>query len=266
MRYSLEEDFRNNIQNLYDNEIGKLSIIEIYTLEEILRYGNKGIFNKFIESKGTYTESQAVDLFNGFISLLNEDVNFKNYKIEQFQNSPETLSALEMFIFELIIPTENKETENDKETKSDKKEEKLEYDPFNPILYSTDGRIRETLESLFLGEFIHKILELPNMKHIRDRQIEKGRIANIDKPFVISKVQEAVLSEVYMAQFKQVIDNRYVKVKMAILLGKGEEAFKEYVQYNTNISSSEVLGKEKELTPEDMYEYFKDIINQKKSR
>ena len=49
MRYNSEEEFKNNIQNLYDNEISKLSILHIYALEEILRYGTKGVFNKFIE-------------------------------------------------------------------------------------------------------------------------------------------------------------------------------------------------------------------------
>lgn len=86
MRYNSEEEFKNNIQNLYDNEISKLSILYIYALEEILRYGTKGVFNKFIESKGAYTEDQAVDLFDGFIKLLNNDLNFKQYKMEQLKN------------------------------------------------------------------------------------------------------------------------------------------------------------------------------------
>ena len=96
MKYNSDEGFKSNIQNLYNKEISKLSILYIYALEEILRYGTKGIFNKFVDVKGTYTEDQAADLFDGFIKLLNNDQNFKQYKMEQLKKSPETLSAIEM--------------------------------------------------------------------------------------------------------------------------------------------------------------------------
>ena len=72
MKYNSDEGFKSNIQNLYNKEISKLSILHIYALEEILRYGTKGIFNKFVDIKGTYTEDLAVDLFDGFIKLLNK--------------------------------------------------------------------------------------------------------------------------------------------------------------------------------------------------
>ena len=43
MKYSSDEEFRNEVQDLYDNEIGRLSILQIYALEELLRYGNMGM-------------------------------------------------------------------------------------------------------------------------------------------------------------------------------------------------------------------------------
>ena len=261
MRYNSEKEFKNNIQNLYDNEISKLSILHIYALEEILRYGTKGVFNKFIESKGAHTEDQAVDLFDGFIKLLNDDPNFKQYKMEQLKNSPETLSAIEMLAFQLISTTKSQKKQMHEEMTDE-----LEYDPLNPILYSTDKQIRETLENLFFGEFIHQMLELPTMKPIKVRQKENGRIANIDKPLIIEKIKKVVLTEGSLSQFKQAIDNRYVKVKMAILMGKGEEAFEQYLKYNTNISSYEILGIKKDNTAEDMYNYFMDMINKQKEQ
>ncbi len=261
MRYNSEEEFKNNIQNLYDNEISKLSILHIYALEEILRYGTKGVFNKFIESKGAHTEDQAVDLFDGFIKLLNDDPNFKQYKMEQLKNSPETLSAIEMLAFQLISTTKSQKKQMHEEMTDE-----LEYDPLNPILYSTDKQIRETLENLFFGEFIHQMLELPAMKPIKVRQKENGKIANIDKPLIIEKIKKVVLTEDSLSQFKQAIDNRYVKVKMAILMGKGEEAFEQYLKYNTNISSYEILGIKKDNTAEDMYNYFMDMINKQKEQ
>lgn len=261
MRYNSEEEFKNNIQNLYDNEISKLSILHIYALEEILRYGTKGVFNKFIESKGAHTEDQAVDLFDGFIKLLNDDPNFKQYKMEQLKNSPETLSAIEMLAFQLISTTKSQKKQMHEEMTDE-----LEYDPLNPILYSTDKQIRETLENLFFGEFIHQMLELPTMKPIKVRQKENGRIANIDKPLIIENIKKVVLTEGSLSQFKQAIDNKYVKVKMAILMGKGEEAFEQYLKYNTNISSYEILGIKKDNTAEDMYNYFMDMINKQKEQ
>lgn len=261
MRYNSEEEFKNSVQNLYDKEISKLSILDIYALEEILRYGTKGIFNKFIESKGACNEEQAVDSFELFTKLLNDDSNFKQLKMEQLKNSPETLSAIEMFAFQLIITTKNQKEQIYKEMTDE-----LEYDPLNPILYSTDKQIRETLENLFFGEFIHQMLELPAMKPIKVRQKENGRIANIDKPLIIEKIKGVVLIQGSMSQFKQAIDNRYVKVKMDLLMGKGEEAFGQYLKYNTNISSYEILGIKRDNSAEDMYNYLNDMINKRKKQ
>lgn len=261
MRYNSEEEFKNSIQELYDNEISQLSIIYIYALEEILRYGTKGIFNKFLETKGTHTEEEAADLFDGFIKLLNDDANFKQYKMEQLKNYPETLSAMEMFAFTLISKSQSQ-----KEQIHEEMTDALEYDSLNPILYSTDNQIKETLENLFFGEFIHQMLELPAMKPIKVRQKETGRIANIDKPFIIEKIQGVIFAQGAIPQFKQVIDNRYVKVKMDLLMGKGEAAFEQYLKFNTNISANEILGIEKDSTVDDMYTILMDMIKKKKER
>lgn len=51
MRYNLDEEFKNNIQQTYDNNTHKLSILRIYTLEEVLRYGEKGILINFLRQK-----------------------------------------------------------------------------------------------------------------------------------------------------------------------------------------------------------------------
>ena len=107
MKYNMDEEFKNNVQQLYDNNTYKLSILQIYALEEVLRYGTKKIFNKFLETKGTYSEEQAVDLYDEFIKLLSEDINFKQYKMLQLKESPETLSAMEMFTFTLISSSDN---------------------------------------------------------------------------------------------------------------------------------------------------------------
>lgn len=258
MRYNSEEKFRNSIQKLYDDEISQLSILNVYALEEILRYGNKEIFNKFLKNKGMHTEEEAVDLFDDFIKLLNEDENFKQYKMYQLKNCPETLSEMEMFAFTLISKSQSKKNEMHKEMTDE-----LEYDALNPILYSNDNQIRETLENLFFGEFIHQMLELPTMKPVKVRQKGNGIIANIDKPIIIENIKGVISEKDSISQFKQVIDNRFVKVKMDLLLGKGESAFDQYLEFNTNISANEILGIEKDNTIDDMYTHFMNMINNK---
>lgn len=261
MKYNADEEFKNKIQDIYDNNAYMLSILEIYALEEVLRYGSKELFNRFLATKGTYADDQAVDLFDGFIKLLAEDLNFRQYKTQQFIESPETLSELEMFAFTLISSSDTF-----KEQMQDDTTEELEYDPYNPIGYSTDNQIRETLENLFFGEFIHQMLELPAMQSIKARQKEDGRIANIDKPFIIEKIQDTISEQNSMSQFKQIIDSRFVKVKMELLLGKGEFAFEEYLKFNTNISVDEILGNYQDNTEEDIYDFFMNIINEKKNK
>lgn len=256
-RYNADEEFKNSVQKLYDNNTYKLSITNIYALEEVLRYGTKKIFNKFLEIKGTYSEEKAIDLYDGFIELLSKDMNFKQYKMQQLKESPETLSAMEIFAFALINSSDNQ-----KENMTDE----LEYDQYNPILYSTDNQIRETLTNLFFGEFIHQILELPNMKPIKVRQKENGRIANIDKPFIIEKIQDVISNQNSIFQLKKIIDARFVEVKMNLLLGKEEQAFEKYLKFNTNISSNEILGIERDYSATDMYNFFMNIINMKKEK
>lgn len=256
-RYNADEGFKNSVQKLYDNNTYKLSITNIYALEEVLRYGTKKIFNKFLETKGTYSEEKAIDLYDGFIELLSKDMNFKQYKMQQLKETPETLSAMEIFAFALISSSDNQK---------EKMTDELEYDQYNPILYSTDNQIRETLTNLFFGEFIYQILELPSMKPIKVRQKENGRIANIDKPFIIKKIQNAISNQSSIFQLQKAIDVRFVEVKMNLLLGKEEKAFEKYLKFNTNISSNEIFGIEKDNSATDMYNFLMNIINMKKEK
>ena len=161
MKYNSDEKFRNHVQKLYNDETYKLSILEIYTLEEVLRYGTKEIFNQFLKSKGMYKDEQE----------------FKQYKIHQFKYFPKTLSAIETFAFTLI-----NESKSIKQNLHKQMTDSLEYDPFVPILYSTDNEIRETTENLFFGELIHQMIELPGMESVKARQKVNGQVSSIDKP------------------------------------------------------------------------------------
>lgn len=107
MKYNSDEEFKNNIQKLYDKEISKLSILHIFALEEILRYGTKEVFDRFIAASESYTIDKASYFFDGYTKLLNDDPYFKEYKMEDMKNSPETLSAIERLAFQLISSTES---------------------------------------------------------------------------------------------------------------------------------------------------------------
>jgi len=107
MKYNSDEEFKNNIQKLYDKEISKLSILHIFALEEILRYGTKEVFDRFIAASESYTVDKAAYFFDGYTKLLNDDPYFKGYKMEDMKNSPETLSAIERLAFQLISSTES---------------------------------------------------------------------------------------------------------------------------------------------------------------
>lgn len=263
MKYNSDVDFSIAIQNLYNTEPLKLSILEIYAIEEVLRFGTKGLYNRFSETKGNFSESQAVEQYDAFIKLLNEDTNFNQYKKEQLKNAPESLSKMEIFAFSLMIKDKKEKTKNNDEEKI-KEENKLEYDPLNPILYATDQQIRETLENLLMGEFIGKILELPSMQSVKSRQKKDGRIANIDKQTIIDKIKIAISDNMAMYQFKQKIDTMYLNVKLRVLTDNNESSFELYSHFNTNISANEVFGIERKNTTESMMDYMNDLINKKR--
>lgn len=266
MNYNGDESFKESSQTKYDEDLKSLSVLDIYALEEVLRYGNKAFYKKFLEAKGEMSEEIAAKNYDEFVKLLAEDESFMQYKREQVLYSPETLSPIEMLAFEVVgMPKEEKREEQEGTSEENSKSEELEYDPLNPIKSATEKQIRETLENLVFGEFIMKLLDHPAMAAIKGR-CRGGQIANVDKKFIIDKLQSTCLCDEFPGQMKQLVDSRYVKVKMALLLGKTqEEAFAEYLPYNTNISSYEILGIEKDNFEEDMLKFFQDLVNKRKN-
>lgn len=253
-KYNSDDNFKNDVEKFYDNNIYQLSILDVYALEVVLRYGMKEVFNSFIKVKGNYNENQAIDLYDQFRELLFKDETFKQCKLQQFRETPTLLSEMELFIFSLMNDFKRENQDNVEQND----EQELEYEPLNLILYSTDDQIRETLENLFLGELIYQILDYPEMRDVKNRIKEKGKIAKIDKPVIIQVLQKNLLNDIFVKQFNNVIDDRFVQVKMNLLLGNNENVFGNYLKYNTNISSSEVFGFNKNTN-----EYFNDFLKQK---
>ena len=93
-------------------------------MKGLFQFRIRNALSRLNEQRGyTYTEDQAADLFDGFIKLLNNDQNFKQYKMEQLKKSPETLSAIEMFAFQLISSTKSQ-----KEQIHEEVTDELEYE------------------------------------------------------------------------------------------------------------------------------------------
>ncbi len=91
MQYNEDEDFKLTAQQNYDEDLKKLSILEIYALEEVLRYGSKAFYKRFLETKGDMPEDVAAKTYDEFVLLLLNDASFMQYKREQALYSKETL-------------------------------------------------------------------------------------------------------------------------------------------------------------------------------
>lgn len=233
-KYNCNENYRELIQDNYDNNPGILSILEIYALEEIIRYGNNGIFQSILEMKENMDSNSLIEQISEFLRLYRDDEIFREYKCEQLKSAPETLSELEKWCLVLISSAKINPVKT-----HEKLTDLLEYDDFNEIKYSTDKEIRNTLTNLLFGEFIHKIIELPEFAPIKVRQKKSGLIANVDKATVIDAVQKAIPGT--LDKVGAIIDQRFISVKFNVLLGKGKDSFGEDLKYNTNISMGEIF-------------------------
>lgn len=258
MNYTANDEFKRNVEEKYNNEVEKLSILEIYALEEVLRCGTRNLFNQLIKTKGSYSEEETLDLYDSLMILLKEDESFRNYKLMQFKEAKETLSAMEIIAINLIYKEAKQDESMEKESTIE-----LEYDNLNPIRFGTDRQIRETIENLLFGQFILKSLELPAMSEIKGRQKEKGLIANSDKPIIIEEIRKLLAADPKL--YENAVNNHFVKIKFQVLLGNKEAAFGELLDYNTNISADEIFGREKDTTEEDILKFFQDMVNKIKN-
>lgn len=181
---------------------------------------------------------ECVEQLDQFLNFYNENESFKNYKLQQYAENPETLSKLEVYVLEKIIKVKIVAEKIEDQSVEDSTNE-LEYDELNPIKFAHEIEIKETLTNLLIGEFIFNILNLPQMAQIKARQKKPGMIANIDKPIIIKTVHDTIINE--LQGIPQAVNQMYAQVKLNLLLGKGEDAFKEFSKFNTNISAREVL-------------------------
>lgn len=232
--YTNNPQFKKQVQELYQTSPEKLSFLEIYAIEDILRFGTHSIYQNFMKTIGENADSKDINELNYFLKIFQENKEFQKYKLQQFQENKDSLSKIELYALTIIL----KAKKDSKQTHQDFTNQ-MDYDPLFPIRYQTDDEIKITLTDLLIGELIHELLELPEMNPIKVRQREPGMIASIDKPTIMEHVLVAI--EDTSAQTESVIMNRFIKAKLNVLLGKREQAFEPYLKYRTNISSKELV-------------------------
>jgi len=232
LKYNADKKFKEETEEEYNNNPEQLSILVIYALEEILRFGDKGIYKKFLIEMEGINEEKAIDQYKSFLKLYKTDENFRYYKSLQLKERPETLSKIENFAFSMII-----KNQIDPKKLHEELTDQLEYSSLNPIKNGNDDEIKETLTNLIFGELILEILELPEMKPIKVRQKQIGMVADIDKPTVIDAVQKAISGS--EDKLVQAVETLFIATKFNILIDQ-TNPFKEYLKFNTNISAREI--------------------------
>lgn len=235
-KYNSTEEEKQDIQKTYANTPSQLSILEIYILEEILRYGTKNIYTNLLKKTTSQPEETTIQFYDQFAELYRTDDGFKQYKVQQIVENHDSLSAIELYYLQLALM----EVKNQKKLHEEFTNQ-LSYQPLNPILFETEHQIKETIFNLLIGRFIHDFLQFPANKPIAVRQKVNGMIADSDRQLIINSIRIGLDGQI--DQLINKIDEKYIYTKFNLLLGKGEDAFQD-LQYNTNISAHEVLEKE----------------------
>lgn len=106
--YNADTEFKNKMEDLYDNHTSKLKMTYIYALEILLKYGMKSIYETFMQKKGKFLETDAVDLYDDFMRLCSGDELFVKYKMQQLEMSPDLLSEIELFALNMIKTDQSK--------------------------------------------------------------------------------------------------------------------------------------------------------------
>lgn len=153
--YDQNEEFRKEKESNYDIEPYKLSILEIYALEEIKRYGDKNIYSSYLALRDDNTDLEDhLGFYEYFRNRITTNLEFAIKKYSDIHH----LSQNEAFIINMIL-------------QSVAKRENIElYDPFNPILTSNEEETIKTIKNHTIGIIALLISDRhPNMFKQRER-------------------------------------------------------------------------------------------------
>ncbi|MBP3765851.1 MAG: hypothetical protein J6G98_01545 [Bacilli bacterium] len=232
-KYNNDDEYRQEIESNYYNDIISLSIYEIYVLEELVRYGSKNYYNALLNAKQS-DKQNIFDEYDILLKLYKNNEQFFDNDYQKYTQNDEQLSEIQKFVITLM-----------KNTKKEKNRENYEYDEFVPMKYNSDREIKDTLLNILLGNFIgdlfnnDEILKLyPNLIDIKSHQKQPGMIATCDKDVLITLIQNNI-PDVTLLETK--VDEMYAKVKIDLLFkNSGEKSFEQFIVQRTNISNDEV--------------------------
>ena len=241
-KYQDDEKYRNDIKNKYSKNPHELSIYEIYILERIFWYGSKGIFDTLFPNENASSNKETLNTIDLFQKMIKNDTDFRNYKLRQFEESPENLSDMEKYLLSLMkeasLPSPN--------TK-----EKLLYDDFIPIRYDTEPHLRETISNLVIGQVIFEMLKLSELKEIRERQQKPGQIAAIDKETVISLIREMMPEMIF--DLAETTDFLAKPIILGLVATKNSNILTDLSKFCTNVSIREIFQLPDEIAPGSSY-------------
>ncbi len=234
LKYNQDEEFRNDVERKYNEEIHELSILYIYALEEIIRFGKKNIFNNYIKINDSESNLEFYDMF---MNRLTHDVEFSKSKIFDMKN----VTNIEAFIIQTFLKCVA--DKNNFEIKV-KTSEELNYDPLNKLAYSNDEELKETIKNSILGANIHSIVD-KIFPFLKKKQYKSGQFSKESKAFLTDFLRAVI------PDLKDDIEKKAAflldVVKANLALGGAKELLEIFNKYNTNISYEEVYGKNKDL-------------------
>lgn len=234
--YNENTKFKEYICERYDTNPASLRVLELYVLEEIVRYGNKDYYNK-IASLNPNSEKALKD-YSDFIDKCKNDKEFETLKMRIYKNNRENLNPVEVFAISMIL--------KDKDREKEYKYIDFDYDDYPDIKYGNDKEIRETVSNIYFAILIYRLLNeckdpiiLKELKPVIEHQKEPGLIASSDKPLLLNFLRECI-SDNYEIIGNH-IDEMYNQVKSFLMFGFKENSFKLLSNRKSNVTAREIF-------------------------
>lgn len=222
LEYKSNEESRKAIEDKYDTSTYELSIIQIYAIEEIIRYGTKGIYKSYIEINNS---NNKIEEYDDYMKKLTTDIEFSTSKLLHIKD----LTKVELFITSIMLNSVVKK--NNFEL----------YDPIIEIRTSSEKESRETIKDLIIGVLAHIIVECSKTPE-KYKQRNKGQFSPESKKRIIDAMRKDLIAVKIMVEYIS-----YLIFDIEPEENEGSMGFwipiSSWYKFATNISYDEVIGK-----------------------
>lgn len=237
-KYNKDTQFKNSKENSYNVDTSSLNILEVYALEEVLRFGNKGIYKEFLSILKSDNLSQEVTNLISYVKLFNNDPEFKSISMMLYFNFLNNINSFERFaLSNFCIKKYEIERFSIVEDK---------YDPLNKLKCRTLDELETTIDNLLLGDQIFTLLTYPKYSDIKSRLKDGNMISSNDKNTVIEAVidyrRNMDKKERDYSLRKRLLMKEYIINELKYGMN---DPFYPFKMYNTNISIDEVYEKKR---------------------